>query len=269
MEAARSLPFSLRPYLFQHEASGPNQLFTGVDLRLDYAGNWTAAKFRLKNTALCQQTTGPVGQHCRPRCVTIDRESNIGPSSTAEDTAAAAELSYDCEVGFYVFNDYQMAPTAGDSYQLDIWLASSSGETRRGSFLFVMPEITTTTDSLPLLDKTAMEETGAVVLHTPGASSSHAREIQLWRRGPGEPEEIILNETREHSERDFSRLILGEEDLNLAPGIYSFLFDGVNVAEFEIPDDDGSGGGNVALGIVLTLILAGLIAGLAAYTYHR
>ena len=101
-------------------------------------------------------------------------------------------------------------------------------------------------------------------------SCKHApKEIQLWRRGPGEPEEIIFNETREHSERDFSRLILGEEDLNLAPGIYSFLFDGVNVAEFEIPDDDGSGGGNVALGIVLTLILAGLIAGLAAYTYHR
>ena len=208
-------------------------------------------------------TIGP----CRPRCVTVDREFNKGRTPPS----ISAELSYDCEVGFYVFNDYQMAPTAGDSYQLDIWFASSSGETRRGSFLFVMPEITTTTDSLPLLDKTAMEETGAVVLHTPGASSSsHAREIQLWRRGPGEPEEIILNETREHSERDFSRLILGEEDLNLAPGIYSFLFDGVNVAEFEIPDDDdGSGGGNVALGIVLTLILAGLIAGLAAYAYHR
>ena len=28
------------------------------------------------------------------------------------------------------------------------------------------------------------------------------------------------NETRKHSERDFSRLILGEEDLNLTPGIY-------------------------------------------------
>ena len=96
------------------------------------------------------------------------------------------------------------------------------------------------------------------------------KEIQLWRsRGPGEqPEEIILNETREHSERDFSRLILGEEDLNLTPGFYSFLFDGVSVAEFEIPEDDGSGG-SVALGIVLTLILAGLIAGLAAYAYHR
>ena len=96
------------------------------------------------------------------------------------------------------------------------------------------------------------------------------KEIQLWRSsGPGEqPEEIILNETREHSERDFSRLILGEEDLDLTPGFYSFLFDGVSVAEFEIPEDDGSGG-SVALGIVLTLILAGLIAGLAAYAYHR
>ena len=54
-------------------------------------------------------------------------------------------------------------------------------------------------------------------------SCKHApKEIQLWRRGQagGEPEEIVLNETRKHSERDFSRLILGEEDLNLTPGIY-------------------------------------------------
>ena len=96
------------------------------------------------------------------------------------------------------------------------------------------------------------------------------KEIQLWRRRESgeQPEEIILNETREHSERDFSRLILGEEDLDLTPGFYSFLFDGASVAEFEIPEDDGSGG-SVALGIVLTLILAGLIAGLAAYSYHR
>ena len=48
---------------------------------------------------------------------------------------------------------HQMTPTSGDSYQIDIWLESSDGETRRGSFLFVMPEITTTMDSLPLLDK--------------------------------------------------------------------------------------------------------------------
>ena len=41
------------------------------------------------------------------------------------------------------------------------------------------------------------------------------------------------------------------------------------MAEFEIPEDDGVGGGNVALGIVLALILSGLIAGLAAYAYHR
>ena len=41
----RRLPFSLRPYNFRDEASGP-QLFAGLDLRLDYAGNWTLAKFR-------------------------------------------------------------------------------------------------------------------------------------------------------------------------------------------------------------------------------
>ena len=75
-------------------------------------------------------------------------------------------------MGFYVFNEYQMTPTSGDSYQLDIRLESAvDGEARSGSFLFVMPEITTTMDSFPLLDKTAMEEAGAVVLHTPGASS--------------------------------------------------------------------------------------------------
>ena len=134
--------------------------------------------------------------------------------------------------------------------------------------MFVMPEITSTTDSLPLLDKTAMEEAGAVVLHTP---TSHPGEVQLWRREgrAGELEEMILNEKREQSERDFSRLILGEEDLRLTPGIYSLLFDGVSVAEFQIPEDGGGGGGSVALGIVLTLVLAGLIAGLAAYAYHR
>ena len=68
---------------------------------------------------------------------------------------------------------WQMTPTSGDSYQLDIRLESAvDGEARSGSFLFVMPEITTTMDSLPLLDKSAMEGAGgAVVLHTPGASS--------------------------------------------------------------------------------------------------
>ena len=127
--------------------------------------------FRLKNTALCQDTDEDTDRQCNPRCVNIDRELSTSPSSTV-----AEELSYDCEVGFYAFNDYQTSPTSGDSYELDIWLEDSSGEARRGSFLFVMPEITTAMDSLPLLDKTAMEEAGVVVLHTPGASSSHTKE---------------------------------------------------------------------------------------------
>ena len=41
----RRLPFSLRPYQFRDEASEPHS-FVGLDLRLDYAGNWTVAKFR-------------------------------------------------------------------------------------------------------------------------------------------------------------------------------------------------------------------------------
>ena len=186
----RRLPFSLRPYNFQDEASGP-QLFAGLDLRLDYAGSWTMAKFRLKNTAQCQDPDGQLARQCKPRCVTIDRELSASPGSTV-----AEELSYDCEVGFYASNEYQMTPTSGDSYELDILLEESSGEARRGSFLFVMPEITTAMDSLPLLDKTAMEETGAVILHTPGASSSHAKErceymTSLQNGGGGEAQKFF------------------------------------------------------------------------------
>ena len=47
-----------------------------------------------------------------------------------------------------------------------------------------------------------------------------------------------------------------------------FLFDGVKVAEFAIPEDVGRAG-RIALGIILTILFAALIAGLAAYAYHR
>ena len=127
---------------------------------------------RLTNTALCQDPAEELDQTCKPRCVSIDRELSTSPVAEEE----TAELSYDCEIGFYSSIDTQMTPTSGDSYELDIWLEDSSGEARRGSFLFVMPEVTTAMDSLPLLDKTAMEQNGVVVLHTPGESSSHAKE---------------------------------------------------------------------------------------------
>ena len=45
-----------------------------------------------------------VEEHCRPRCVTIEREGELN-SSTGE----TEELSYDCEVGFYKFHSHQGA----------------------------------------------------------------------------------------------------------------------------------------------------------------
>ena len=55
---------------------------------------------------------------------------------------------------------------------------------------------------------------------------------------------------------------------HLLPVDCRFLFDGVKVAEFAILEDTGRAG-RIALGVILTIILVALIAGLAAYAYHR
>ena len=40
-------PFSLRPYQFSDDPNNPQtKPLTGIDLRLDYTGNWTKFKFR-------------------------------------------------------------------------------------------------------------------------------------------------------------------------------------------------------------------------------
>ena len=65
----------------------------------------------------------------------------------------------------------QVKPTPGDSYQLDVWMEFPEGKVKRGSFLFVMPDVTTRLEVLPLLDRAAMEEEAEVVLYTPGISS--------------------------------------------------------------------------------------------------
>jgi hypothetical protein len=256
-----SLPFSVRAYVFAGD-DVPGEL-PAVEFALDYgnASTWDRVQFRIMNTAVCSSedvdSVDETTDSCNPRCVTVERDARLA-------TPTEAQLTYDCEAGFYTtFERRQIKETSGDTYQLDVCLDG----TECGTFLFVMPELPLKFASLPLLDRVALVESRAVVLHTPGRITESVDDIQLVKAEDG-GDVVVLNRTNgpSTSHKDFSKLILGEDDLNLTPGIYRLQFDGVKVAEFVILEEESS---NVALGLILTLIFVALFSALSVYAYKR
>ena len=121
-----------------------NMIVFGLEILIPYgvAGSraaWKTAKFRISNNqAGC-------GDHCIPRCVTIQRptahehreknETEIEQIEKSTDSIVADYLVYDCELGIYHLPNMIFRPTSGSTYGLEICLDKACQ-----SFLLSMPE---------------------------------------------------------------------------------------------------------------------------------
>ncbi len=265
------LPFSLHAYTFADKDS-PGLSMSAVELRIDYNGSWSDAKFRIVDDDLCGTNDGgPVDPSCNPRCVEILKNHNA--------TNSTGQLLYDCEVGFYTKqDDASVKGSAGHAYRLGVCLDFHDDKVPLdqapvdcAEFYFVMPEIGRV-GPIILLDRGALENEGIVEAHIPeGFVDSLSKEsVHIAVRASGETllvsDALSANDTNGPSRM----LSFREADLDLSPGLYDLTVelgdilgepDDFLIARFSVGDPDKRGsptGGMLVLTLVLFLVAGGV-----------
>ena len=227
-------------------------------MRTNYGGSWSRISFRLFNTEICPQKRA-VGLEkspfCNPRCVTIVRKDS--------DPVPNTFLSYDCEVGFYIYQGSFVRETEGDTYQIDFCQDQDCG-----SFLFTMPDTRSVGPSgLILLDRISLDEEKKIKIHLPENVAPINGELDFIHRYRKSSEDLwetteskikvaenqTLLEIKAGSLKDgFYRLSILNSDARIE-----------DIASFSISTDSG-----LSLGIVLVLLLLLLILVVGFYSYY-
>ncbi len=272
-------PFSLSAYAFANPLTSPVPM-PAVEVRIAYDDQWDDAEFRLVDRDVCPEDPEDLDNlQCHPRCVHILKNH--------ETVSSPSKLVYDCEVGFY-HQSGQSVPTDGHTYELDICLSGVTNEVNKvdkkcGTFFFVMPSLDASgnvgLNSIPLMDKKAMERDHTVVLHFPPdmyeEQTKQTVQVVLYSKTLDENEdeewEVLANQNVSVGGR-YSSLVFAESDLQLEPGLYRISLeapdkDSIDVAHFYISDEDGSP--LAGLTVLFLLLLALGVLGFFLYRRYK
>lgn len=264
-------PFSIKPYAFQGE--GLARTVPGLNLEVGQEvlerGN---LRGRILDTALCpsaeESETLDEGSlydmypDCKPRCFATSQR--ILP----REEAAKAVLSFDCEVGFFI-KEKQVEVTSNHTYQIDLCYGDADEEDLTCySEYFLMPDMETLPQVLPLLDREALEDDTVNVWFDFVTNSEAPKTLSIYHRESVDAEWGILKSGAVEPTKPASLTL---SDLDLDSGLYrvtlalsSNAADEIIVAEFQKSPSDG-----VATKLVLFLSVVVLVAVTLAYCYKR
>jgi len=273
-----TLPFYIEPYVYKRGVS--DTPFTGIDLRYQYH-SFKNLRFRFKNTNhnICKENSGlEEDSLCNPRCVEIDR------SRTMESTEISIErafMSYDCEVGFYIFekNTHKnWIGTAEDDYLLSVCADTFESSSRIcGEYIFKMPAPEQVEREIPstviLLDTKEFENSDKIVVFVPNPHFADKILVSLFLVSDEKNKQEVQKDVVKIPSDNYSptKIVLdfivqnGRYQVAVTPLKGDALVGKPSYSAILIRQNQGGHAPNIASSVLCSIIVIGLILG----TYKR